>query len=444
MSLPVKEESLDLEGSHTELDEVHGNQLTFRVQEDELKSAIERAEHAEDLLKQSIERAEHAENKLKSIDEELEKKNEKKGPERTKVLGASETKQIQSCGEEEENIEEDMEYDGVNFSALRREMTVKKMWHERTWLEVLKHFAITLIMSVLPTFFDVGTDINAVWEYLGEGNKFWGWTTFVLIFLPGLFFSIWFRKASNIGWCKGRVGCKCYLFHPLSPIGYLLFPFILIPVKIVGLFNPGPEWKRFTVKMTSFEGDFESSLQTLLTLYILFMRAKNGQLPEWWQVAQLTASMVMVTKTAISDYLLPRQPMSLKAELKSTIILIPLFLSNCVFKILSCGTVAAQFRANTFLIFPLAIGLLHLPNILACCCKIGFLTLGSPKHMIKLLVIQKEGRTTKQSMTNFLYNNTFWFIFYTLLLSIQLILLPQKSSDPEEEGLPQEIFQALC
>ena len=154
--------------------------------------------------------------------------------------------------------------------------------------------------------------------------------------------------------------------------------------------------------------------------------------------------MVMVTKTAISDYLLPRQPMSLKAELKSTIILIPLFLSNCVFKILSCGTVAAQFRANTFLIFPLAIGLLHLPNILACCCKIGFLTLGSPKHMIKLLVIQKEGRTTKQSMTNFLYNNTFWFIFYTLLLSIQMMRLPQEPSDPEEEGLPHEIFQALC
>ena len=115
----------------------------------------------------------------------------------------------------------------------------------------------------------------------------------------------------------------------------MLFPFVLIAVKIVGLFNPSPEWKRLTVKITSFEGDFEPSLQTLLTLYIVFVRASNGQLPYWWQIAQLTASMVMITKTAISDYLLPRQPMSMKEELKATIILTPLFLSNGVFKVLS-------------------------------------------------------------------------------------------------------------
>ena len=122
----------------------------------------------------------------------------------------------------------------------------------------------------------------------------------------------------------------CCLFHPLSPMGYILFPFILIAVKIVGLFNPGPEWKRFTMKITSFEGDFESSLQTLLTLYIVLRGIQKGEIPEWWQVAQLTASMVMITKTAISDYLLPRQPMSMKEELKATIILTPLFLSNGV------------------------------------------------------------------------------------------------------------------
>ena len=55
-------------------------------------------------------------------------------------------------------------------------------------------------------------------------------------------------------------------------------------------------------------------------------------------------------------------------------------------------------------------------------------------------------------MTNFFFNNIFWFIFYTLLLSIQL-LLPKNSSDQEEEGLPQkssdqglpqEMFHALC
>merc|ERR1712037_940511 len=174
--------------------------------------------------------------------------------------------------------------------------------------------------------------------------------------------------------------------------------------------------------ITSYEGDFESSLQTLLTLYIILVRAGNGDLPKWWQIAQLTASMVMITKTAITDYLLPRQPMSLKEELKATIILIPLFLSNCVFKVVSFATLAAMLWMVALIIFPVAIVLLHLPNIIACCCclKIGYLTLGSPKHMIKLMVIQKGGRTTRQSMKNFLYNNICWFIFYAIMLSLLL------------------------
>jgi len=50
--------------------------------------------------------------------------------------------------------------------------------------------------------------------------------------------------------------------------------------------------------------------------------------------------MVMITKTSIADYLLPKQPMSMKEELKATIKLIPLFLSNCVFKVLSFSTSA--------------------------------------------------------------------------------------------------------
>ena len=127
----------------------------------------------------------------------------------------------------------------------------------------------------------------------------------------------------------------------------------------------------------------------------------------------------MITKTAITDYLLPRQPMSLKDELKATIILIPLFLSNCVFKVVSFATLAAMLWYVTFSIYAVAIVLLHLPNILACCCglKISYLTLGSPEHMVKLLVIWNEWKTTKKSMTNFLYNNICWLIFYTILLS---------------------------
>ena len=89
--------------------------------------------------------------------------NDKKGPEYKGPLGENETEN--SSKEEEEKTEEDLVHDGININALFQELTLKKMWHERTWFEILKHFAITLIISVLPTFLDVGTDIKAVFEY---------------------------------------------------------------------------------------------------------------------------------------------------------------------------------------------------------------------------------------------------------------------------------------
>ena len=190
----------------------------------------------------------------------------------------------------------------------------------------------------------------------------------------------------------------------------------------MGLFNPGPEWKRLTVKVTSFEGDFEASLQLLLSLYIIFTRANTGSLPEWWQVAQLVASMVMITKTAIADFLLPRQPISFKAELKATIYLIPLFLTNSAFKVLSLAITAAEMKWYSFLVFPGVIALLHLPDLCqwrSSCCSCWqrkYLTMGTPKHMIKLLVIKQGRKTTKGSLANFFYNNIFWLIIHSSLL----------------------------
>ena len=329
------------------------------------------------------------------------------------------------------NDSRDTEYGGVNFSNIWREMTVNKMWHERTWSEILKHFSKTLLIGLLPTFFDVGTDVYAVIEHYKENDIVWSLTTLFLIFFPGFFFSFWIRQAFKITCCNTRKNCWCFLFHPLSPIGALLFPFILIGVKIVGLFNPGPEWKRLTVKVTAFEGDFEASLQLLLSLYIIF---RTDRTPEWWQVAQLVASMVMITKTAIADFLLPRQPMSFKAELKATIYLVPLFLTNCAFKVLSLAITAAEMKGYSFLVFPVVIALLHLPDFCRCRCscfscypleKRKYLTMGTPKHMIKLLVIKQGRRTTKESLINFFYNNIFWLIIHSsLLLLTSLTLTP--------------------
>ena len=64
----------------------------------------------------------------------------------------------------------------------------------------------------------------------------------------------------------------------------------------------------------------------------------------------MVASLVMVTKTAIADYIrLDRlsqfkKPMSPVEELKTTATLLPLFLSNTAFKVVSFAITAALLR----------------------------------------------------------------------------------------------------
>lgn len=219
MPLPTDKESQ--RGSQTELNKFLGEQPKSKGQVDKTKTAIELVEYT-----------------AKSFEEEVDKRNDKEGPGYGKLLGGL---RAQSC-------DKDVVHDEININVLYQELTMEKMWHGRTWSEILKHFAITLIIGVLPTFFDVGTDINAVLEYWYEGNHYWSLISMVLIFFPGLFCPFLIRKAFNIDFCCQEslssirsYTCCMFLFHPLSPFGYLLFPFVLIAVKTVGLFNPGPE-----------------------------------------------------------------------------------------------------------------------------------------------------------------------------------------------------------
>ena len=167
-----------------------------------------------------------------------------------------------SSDDKSQKTSKDTEYGGVNITNLWREMSLQKMWHERTWTDIVKHFATTLIVSALPTFYDCGTDVTSVMKYWREaqnleemGYETYSWKvreyrvysgiSLILIFLPGLFFSMWIRKAHNLDSFWWR-----FFFLPVSPFSYLLFPFILVAVKLVGLINPGTEWKKLTLKMT--------------------------------------------------------------------------------------------------------------------------------------------------------------------------------------------------
>ena len=60
----------------------------------------------------------------------------------------------------------DKKYGGWNFSLLRRELTVDKLWQSRTWFKILKHMLTTLVISVIPTFYDVFTDSFAAKSFI--------------------------------------------------------------------------------------------------------------------------------------------------------------------------------------------------------------------------------------------------------------------------------------
>ena len=153
-------------------------------------------------------------------------------------------------------------------------------------------------------------------------------------------------------------------------------------------------------------------MQLLLTLFIIFSRADRR--PAWWQVASLVASMVLVTKTAIAHHL-SREGLSAKEELKKTASLLPLFLSNTTFKILSLAISLALLRHWGVLVSFL------LPIIFIVCVgsKWGHLSGGVQDHLTNLVMIYGVDviKTEKQRMTNCVFNNLVWICTHIIVLT---------------------------
>ena len=342
---------------------------------------------------------------------------------------------------------------GEYFTAMRRELTLDKVWYGRTWGEIIKHFFTALIISALPTFFDMYTDVFTAKSFIQGANYtkyvtnlsdpafhencvhvgryttfqpeeeiqyeeiecfetdiIWGGVTVLLILLPGAHFA---QEVSNIisEVMQNKVGFGTLYWLLLLP-SMLVFPVVLILVKLVGLVTPGPEWKSLAIWLMSMEGAWESSLQLLLTLFIIFSRADRR--PAWWQVASLVASMVLVTKTAIADHLRNKQ-LSAKEELKKSAFLLPLFLSNTTFKILSLAISLALLRHWAFLVSFL------LPIIFIMCVgsKSRHLRFGFPNHLTKLIMIYSDDwiKTEIQRMYNCVFNNLVWICTHTIVLT---------------------------
>ena len=227
--------------------------------------------------------------------------------------------------------------DGLVWEELGSEL--KGLFKVRNpWWKRLKSFLVILAMSCLPTFFDMGSDTWSVFNFINgtiytkhvpdfdhpsvnssqctyvgpdlmtsdnsssnfkfecfERDPIWGAMSLVFMFYPGLWVLQWYGKDRYKG------------FKGLTFLAVPFFPLVLICVKVIGLFNPGPNWKILAERFAVQEGKFESAYQFCLQLFIVFTRA--DRLPSNVQLVTIVTSLLMLTKVGIDDILMKQPPL---------------------------------------------------------------------------------------------------------------------------------------
>jgi len=305
----------------------------------------------------------------------------------------TEMKKLGGHGLKIENIEKEKQTLSakLDFGEMAKEFNKRDLWSERTNSDIKMHFTINFIVGLLPTIFDVGMDSLAVNDYLtgtyyvknGEGftcnqthqeyppkvteiviknvsttqiecfekDPYFGYVTLFFLFFPGLGFSFWtFLSLSNF--LRGSDNtfrqniCFFLFFSPLSLIVTTTFPFQLLLVNLVSLVNNGDQWTLLTTKYSVAEGLYDASLQFCVQLFIVFTMA--DRIPSTIQYLSLVGSIVMLAYTRVEAHLLDQggHVMPIKEKIIKTLTLIPIFLSNSIFKLGSIGLICSLLRLN--------------------------------------------------------------------------------------------------
>ena len=185
--------------------------------------------------------------------------------------------------------------------------------------------------------------------------------------------------------------------------------------------RPGPEIKKLCSEVVSIEGVWESTLQFLLNLFIVFTRADRS--PSTVQIASMFTSLVLIVKTAIADFTrvkLPREA-TFEEQVRLMLPLLPLFLFNTIFKLGSIAIVASLLRYWTFAFFP---GIpLIVASILTGAKKYNFRagyvhhSLGLTKVQNRVTNGQRVPMAEKESIDNLLFHNILWLSVNVATLS---------------------------
>lgn len=374
----------------------------------------------------------------------------------------------------------------LDFSVMATEFNKSEIWDERANSEIRETFGINLFFGLLPTFFDVGMDSLAVNDYLkgtyyvknGDGSNcngvypdfppknysdtqtecfekdpYFGYVTLFFLFFPGFGFSVWtFLSFSNF--LRGsdstfrQNACFFIFFSPLTFLVCTTFPLQLLAVNLVALLNKGDQWTLLTTKYSIAEGLYDASLQFCVQLFIVFTMA--DRIPSTIQYLSLVGSIVMLAYTRIEAHLLDQggHVMPIKEKIIKTLKLIPIFLSNSIFKLGSIGLICSLLRLNAITFygsFALLWVLFYFLFNQGCLRKRYYhVILGVLLHavsigkipgqikMVKANIGEKRHKTrakkltTRNQMENIIFQNILWLIINSIMLITLTILANTK------------------
>ena len=278
--------------------------------------------------------------------------------------------------------------DGLDWEALRKELSWSTIWKSRSWSSILHGVSLAFFFGLLPSGLDVTFDGFTVVKFiLGhtytmrlpfndsrlnetdcavkiEGplikstdeenivvecfqkDPIWGYTALFLIFAPGLFggLTLW-EGVEDVKIGRFAVPCRPWI---LTILTWPLFPILLLVCKLIGLFNQGPQWKKFLLRLTAAEGTWESTMSFLLLLFYILTEGdrilSEGVFASFF-VKDLLVSLIFICKADIEGMLrFQQQPMESMEQLRKTIWLLPLFLFDKISQLGLLAIVATLLR----------------------------------------------------------------------------------------------------
>ena len=192
---------------------------------------------------------------------------------------------------------------------------------------------------------DIESDEEVIYTYnCFEKDEYFGYFTLFFVFLfPGMCQALKVFNASD----SLKTHCHKTIGYGISLALLILSPFFPLQVFLVKLFSfltNGLEIKKISNVMTLFEATFESNLQFVLQLYIIFTRADRQ--PSTTQILGLSSSIVFMAKSQLQANFAdkPNEPLLKK------LYLLPQKLFYIIFWCGSLAIVSSIFRIIFFMV----------------------------------------------------------------------------------------------